>query len=330
MSAAGDKLMVELVRLRKVSRGLSTISKGVAGTLQSSVTDSKLHVFGRRSVYRNALTAFLGRRVERRRLVPVAVTVALLVAGCGAKDKRTIPANVAQPDRYLVDRGAEALMKKKWMDAREYYRQVVDNYPQSPLRPDAKLGVGDAYLGEHTTESLVLAANEYREFLTFYPTNPRADYAQYKLAMSHYEQMRAPERDQTETRDALKEFDAFFARFPQSQLTPEVKQKWREARDRLSQASYRVGLHYYRVKWYPGAIDRFREILRDDPGFTNRDLVYFYLAESLARSKKEAEAIPYFERLIAEFAMSERLDDAKKRLEELKIAQASTKDSKTQ
>ena len=69
----------------------------------------------------------------------------------------------------------------------------------------AKLGVGDTYLGEGTSQSLVLAIAEFREFLTFYPTNPRADYAQYKLALAHYRQMRAPQRDQTETRAALKE-----------------------------------------------------------------------------------------------------------------------------
>ena len=80
-----------------------------------------------------------------------------------------IPANTANPDRFLFDRGNEALKESKWLDAREYFRQVVDNYPQSPLRPDAKLGIGDSYLGEKSTESLVLAANEYREFLTFYP-----------------------------------------------------------------------------------------------------------------------------------------------------------------
>ena len=128
----------------------------------------------------------------------------------------------------------------------------------------------------------------------------------------------APERDQTETREALKEFDIFFQKYPNSQLTPEVKKNWRIARDRLSQASYGVGLHYYRVRWYPGAIDRFREVLRDDPDYTGRDSVYFYLAESLARTDKTAEAIPYFERLLAEFPMSDHLEDAKSRLQELK------------
>ena len=157
------------------------------------------------------------------------IVVAALVGLSACSSRQTAPpAGTAQPDRFLFERGTEALKEREWINAREYFRQVVDNYPQSPLRPDAKLGVGDSYLGEDTAESLVLAANEFREFLTFYPTNPRADYAQYKLAMSHFEQMRAPERDQTETREALKEFDVFFERFPNSPLTPEVRQKWRK------------------------------------------------------------------------------------------------------
>jgi len=249
----------------------------------------------------------------------VVLLALVLSAACGGK-KTSVPPNAPNPDRFLYDRGTESLKEGKWANAREYFRQVVDNYPQSPVRPDAKLGLGDSYLGEKSTESLVLAANEYREFLTFYPRNPRADYAQYKLAMSHFQQMRAPERDQTETNAALKEFKVFFDLYSDSALAPEVKEKYREARDRLSSAEFRVGFHYFRIRWYPGAIPRFRGILKDDPAFSGKDEVYFYLAESLARTDKNgrAEAIPYFERLLAEFAQSEHAEDAKRRLEELK------------
>jgi len=255
------------------------------------------------------------------RLWPVALVLVLAAStACGGK-RSGIPANTANPDRFLFDRGNAALKDGKWLDAREYFRQVVDNYPQSPVRPDAKLGVGDSFLGEKSTESLVLAANEYREFLTFYPRHDRADYAQYKLAMSHFMQMRAPERDQTETVSALKEFQTFFATYPNSKLAGEVRMKWREARDRLSRAEFRVGLHYFRVRWCPGAIPRFRGVLKDDPQFSGRDEVYFYLAECLARTDKEtgrAEAIPLLERLLTEFSQSEHAEDAKKRLDELK------------
>jgi hypothetical protein len=54
------------------------------------------------------------------------------------------------------------------------------------------------------------------------------------------------------------------------------------------------------------------------PGAAGRDAVYFYLAESLARSDKTAEAIPYLERLLAEFEVSEYLEDARERLVKLK------------
>jgi outer membrane protein assembly factor BamD len=262
------------------------------------------------------------------RTLVVTLTAVVMLAGCGARNKNAVPSDATQPDRFLFDRGTEALNKERWIDAREYFRQVVDNYPGSPLRADAKLGVADAYLGEGNTENLILAANEYREFLTFYPTHARADYAQYKLAMTHFRQMRAPARDQTETRDALREFDVFFQRYPNSPLTPEVRQNWREARNRLSEASYLVGLHYYRSKWYPGAINRFQEVMKDDPGYTHMDDVYFYLGESFVKGSPgnnvaaRAQAVTYFDRLVKEFETSEHLEEARKRLAELNAANA--------
>ncbi|MBM3819547.1 MAG: outer membrane protein assembly factor BamD [Acidimicrobiia bacterium] len=245
------------------------------------------------------------------------VCVLALTAACASRPA-TPPPGAAQPDRFLFDRGNEAIKEEEWLNARTYFQQIVDNYPQSPVRPDAKLGMGDSYLGQGNTESLVLAANEFREFLTFYPTHPRADYAQYKMAMSHFEQMRAAGRDQTETAAALKDFDVFFQRYPNSPLMPEVKMNWRIARDRLSESSFLVGMTYYRQRWDPGAIERFREVLRDDPGYSARDRVYFHLAEALNRSGKPAEALPYYQRLLDEFKESEFLEDATDRLQALK------------
>ena len=59
-------------------------------------------------------------------------------------------------------------------------------------------------------------------------------------------------------------------------------------------------------------------MLKDDPGFTGRDSVYFYLADSLVKVKKEAEALPYLEKLVQEFEKSEHLVLAQKRIADLK------------
>lgn len=252
------------------------------------------------------------------------VTLGLAAAGgCGAATGRgALPGGTLEPDKFLFDKGSTALEDKKWLTAREYFKQLVETYTGSPYRPDGKLGIGDTYLGEGSSEALVLAINEFREFLTFYPTNKRADYAQYKLALGHFRQMRKPQRDQTETRDAIKELDAFVLRYPNSSLMPEVRAKLREAHDRLSESDYLVGYFYYRQKWYPGAIDRFQAVLKDDPAFTGRDAVYFHLGDAFVKVKRDAQALPYFEKLVEEFQQSEYLEEARKKIAELKATMA--------
>jgi outer membrane protein assembly factor BamD len=266
-----------------------------------------------------------GLRIWARVLV---VVLAATLAGCAAKTN-SLPPGTADADKFLFDRGTAAAKDKKWLDAREYFRNIVDNYPQSTYRPDAKLALGDTYISQGGTENLLLAANEFREFLTFYPTHQRADYAQLQLARSYMEQMLAPERDQTATRDAIKEIEIFLQRFPNSQLMPEARKMERQAKDRLSDANYRVGFFYYRIKWYTGAIDRFKDVLKTDPQYTNRDALYFHLAEALYQQSKAtqlgqvnketaSEALPYYERLVKEFEKSEYLAAAQKRIAELK------------
>ena len=246
------------------------------------------------------------------------VALALASAAACAKNGRVAPEGSAEPDKFLFDRGTEELGEKHWLTAREFFKQVTETYTSSPYRPDSKIGVGDTYLGENTPESLVYAINEFREFLSYYPTNPRADYAQYKLGMAHFQQMRAPQRDQTETRNAIAEFETFVQRYPDSDLIGEVREKLRESKDRLSDSSYLVGFFYYRIRWYPGAIDRLQAVIKDDPGYTRRDAAYFYLGESLVKNNRQAEALPYYERLVAEFEQSEHMDDAQRRIAELK------------
>ncbi|HTM25321.1 MAG TPA: outer membrane protein assembly factor BamD [Vicinamibacterales bacterium] len=258
--------------------------------------------------------------VTRARVARAAAVVLLaaLASACASGGATKPPAGTLEPDKFLFDRGSDNLTKRRWIVAREYFRQLVDSYPQSPYRASAKLGVGDTYIGEHSAESFVLAINEFREFLNFYPTHEHADYAQFKLAMAHYYQMRAPMRDQTETRDAIRELETFVARYPNSPLMGEAKQHLREAKDRVDDWDFGVGVQYYRLKWYPGAINRLKPLIDKDPEYTNRDGVYFYLAESLEKVKRPAEALPYYERLVKEFEQSQYLDETKKRIAELK------------
>ena len=208
--------------------------------------------------------------------------------------------------------------KKKWLTAREFFKQVTETYTQSPYRPDAKLGIGDTYLGEGIDRSAGagdqrVPASSSRSIRRI----ARADYAQYKLGLAHFRQMRAPQRDQTETRDAIQEFETFVVAVSEQQPDARGEGKLREARDRLSEADYRG-----RLSSTSGSAGiRARSIAsgaaEDDPGFTGRDGVYFYLAESLIKVNRQAEALPYYEKLVdgvrAERVSATRREEADRR-----------------
>jgi outer membrane protein assembly factor BamD len=249
------------------------------------------------------------------------IVIALTLSACASGPKKP-PVGTLEPDKFLWERGTEELNKKHWLVSREYFRQLMDSYPQSQYRADAKLGLADSYLGEGSSESNVLAVNEYREFLSFYPTHKRAYYAQFKLGMCHYYQMHGPDRDQTETKDAIAELSAFVQRYPRPEENPlldEGRARLREARDRLGDANYRVAVFYLKTqKFPPAAIDRFTAILKEDPEYSRRDGVYFYLAQALIKMNRSAEAVANLDRLVVEFEQSEFLEQAKKLIDTLK------------
>src|SRR5688500_18067723 len=66
-------------------------------------------------------------------------------AACAGTGTR-VPTGTLEPDKFLFERGTEALNEKRWFTAREFFRTLMDSYPQSTHRADAKLGIGDSYL----------------------------------------------------------------------------------------------------------------------------------------------------------------------------------------
>jgi outer membrane protein assembly factor BamD len=263
---------------------------------------------------------------SKLRLVCAALAV-IMVAACGQK-VRVPNVGEADADKFLYDRGSEFLSKKNWINAREYFRRIIDSYPRSPYREEAKLGVGDTYIGEGRIDALILGANEFREFLTYFPRSPRVDYAQYRLGYAQFKQMLGPQRDQTATHEAIKELKRFLDAYPDSKYRPEVLRLHREARDRLSESEFKVGQLYYRMRNYRGAWLRFGELLKSDPEYTKRDEVFFYLGETYRSMGAFAEALPVYDRLLKEFdAKSKYFHKAEKRVEEVKrsLAAAASK-----
>ena len=248
----------------------------------------------------------------------LAAIILISSVNCAPTVYDNIPEGHPEPDTYLYETGQAAMEERKWLRARALFRRIVDTFPQSSYRFDAKIGLGRSHFFQGGLISLIEARNEFQEFIRFFPTNAQADYAQYMIGMTYFEATLGPDRDQTQTQGAIEAFNLFLDTYPESQYRDETLIALREVKDLKGISELRVARFYFEHRWWPGAIQRLRQLLKDDPEFSDLDHAYYYLAESLVRMNSEAEALPYFERLIDEFASSEWATAATVRIAELK------------
>ena len=82
------------------------------------------------------------RSVRTRLLSPTGALLFVLalasfsaVGACGTATKLP-PAGLMDADQWLFERGTEALAGRKWFASREYFKRLVDGYPQSAHRED--------------------------------------------------------------------------------------------------------------------------------------------------------------------------------------------------
>ena len=250
-----------------------------------------------------------GARVRRSRLLALAL---LALPSCSSHqlDLETLS---SASDEIVWEAGQKASSKKDWESARQYYKRLIDAFPQSQHQPDARVALADSYFEEGGTGNYVLAVSSYREFLTLYPQHPRSDYAQFRAAESYFKQKNSPDRDQTSTRQALEEYERLLDVYPQSPLVEQTRERIRECRQTLARSHYQVGYFYQKTRRsWRSAIGRYETILSQYPDYEHIDEVLFRLGQVLSFSGRYAEARPQLARLRGEFPESPFIPEADK------------------
>lgn len=253
----------------------------------------------------------------RRRIAPLGVLAAALLLitlgpGCAS---RSVDLSIlsSASDQVVWEGGQKAMENKDWDSARQYFRRLIDAFPQSEHQPDARIGLADAYFEEGGTASYVLAVSAYREFLTLYPQHPRSDYAQFRAAEAYFEQRNSPDRDQTATVQALEEYQRLLDVYPDSTWVEKTRERIRECRQALARASFQVGYFYQKTRQaWRSAIGRYEIVLREYPDYDRIDEVLFRLSECLGNAGRYAEARPHVARLLSEFPESPYVEEARK------------------
>jgi outer membrane protein assembly factor BamD len=246
----------------------------------------------------------------------------ILLSGCGFRRhpvETPIITNSKQPDKELFDRAIKDLEHSRYGVARLTLQTLLNTYPDSEFMARAKLGIADSWYRQGGTSNLLQAESEYKDFITFFPTMPEAAEAQMRVAMIHYREMEKADRDSTHARRAEQEFQRLLMSYPDSQFAPLAVQRLREVQEILAEGAYEVARFYFIQGADRATQPRLKELSDRYPNFSLADEALYLLGRSLERSgeKTADQAAAYYARIVRDYPLSERVEEAKKRLEAL-------------
>ena len=234
-----------------------------------------------------------------------AVLVAVALPGCAG----TKGATSEKTSQELYDEGSRLAGKKKYDEALEAFKEAAKGYRGADLDADIQVALADAFFNK---EEYPAAVEAYSEFLRLHPHNARADYVQFRIALSWQKQMGSVDRSPAAARKAADAFDALVRGYPRSTLLDQGNAGLVAARRRLAEHELYVADFYRRTEKYRAAAGRYELVLREyaESGYT--DQVLYELGECYRKLRDQEKADQFFDQLRREYPQSRFVKDLDK------------------
>ncbi|HLF15151.1 MAG TPA: outer membrane protein assembly factor BamD [Bacteroidota bacterium] len=166
-------------------------------------------------------------------------------AGCGSSGEIL---NIGAEERFAIG--------KKLFDEEDYFEAIAEfeilklQFPGSAVADDAQFYMGESHFnrGEY-----LLAIEEFRTLKRNMASSPLLPAAQYRTGLSYYMLSPRPDLDQTYTRQAIDEFQAFVEYYPLDEHRNDAEEKIRELNGRLAEKLFQSGEQYVKLGYHRSA-----------------------------------------------------------------------------
>jgi outer membrane protein assembly factor BamD len=213
-----------------------------------------------------------------RRILPTLAALALATS-VGVNPAEAARGNRLGPaERYEL--GQKYMKRGYYTKALEQFNRVRNYHRDDPHATLAELAIADLYFKKAEWDQARLA---YEDFQRMHPHHEQVDYVVYRMGLCLWR--KAPSvaaRDQVWTRQAVNAWSGFAARYPDSELLPEVYELLDEGRDRLAHKEFIIGKFYLRREAWVAAGGRFEGMLRAYPDTADHTQALAFLGQCQA------------------------------------------------
>lgn len=258
-------------------------------------------------------------------LRPLALAAALLtLAACGGKHvslSGSVKLGKTAEDDYQA--GVDLLKDEAFPEAEKFFRNVKTKYPFSKYAALADLRLADLKFDQ---KAFAEAAAAYDEFIRLHPTHEEVDYAEFRMAVAHYEG--APgefvffppsfEKDQRQVEQAMLALKGFLVKRPDSKYAADAKKLLEITRNRLAAHEWYVAEFYFKRKKWAGAAGRYENLVEKYPGTKQEPEALLKLAESCVKLDEKHRARTALQKFIVSHPEDPRRPQAEELLAKLR------------
>ena len=166
--------------------------------------------------------------------------------------------------------GMEEFRDENYLEARNFFQHVRNNYPYSMFAALSELRLADCDYEEGQFE---MAITGYRDFVRFHPQHGEVANAMWRVSQAYVEQMPSDlfflpptfEKDLTATLNALQSLQAYVERFAEHEHAPEARKVISRCQDQLAARELYVAEFYQKRGKPKAAVDRLEHLVNDYP-----------------------------------------------------------------
>ncbi len=196
---------------------------------------------------------------------------AAIASGCARLNLKS----VKDRDNWSVEKfyseASQALKKKRWDLAIEFYQAMEARYPFGPYTDQAHIDTIYAHYKNEQPEAAIAAADR---FIRLHPTHQGVPYAYYMKGLVNFNEYRgfldrwigsanASERDPSTARGSFLAFKELVTRYPDSQYSENARQRMAYLLNVLAMHDVRVAQYYLRRGANVAVVNRCKYVINE-------------------------------------------------------------------
>jgi outer membrane protein assembly factor BamD len=221
------------------------------------------------------------------------IIITLVLAGCsGSLDT----ANLGPEER--LKHAIELYNDEDYLEAVGEFQNIVLQYPGNAVVDDAQYYTG---LTRYKRGEYILAAFEFSKLIKNMPASELIPDAQYMLAESYYQLSPRYSLDQTYTKKAIEEYQAFVDFFPANSRVTDAEKKINELNSKLAEKEYNNAVIYEKMEYYNAALIYYNNVVEiyHDTQYAPRAL--YNRIQILIKRDRNSEAVTEIDKFLQRY-----------------------------